>query len=145
MPLPRILVDFADDLKRRFGDEAAGHTDDGAFVVLGETAVHVFLDRNAGRAVAWTELEPPERVGADALARAAVGYTQRHYFERGLAVGFDRDRDLLLIGHSFDQQALVDDSAMEIVSEILMEAPVASRRLAETARAFAEGRPPATH
>ena len=131
--LPRILIDFAERVRGRFGPDAAGCNDDGVFVFLGDTMVHVFLDRNSTRAVAWTELRRPGHVDLEAMEQAAAAYTGAKFLEKAMAVGVDRAADLVVLGRSFDQEALGNDDGIAIVCEVLREAPAAIGELAATA------------
>ena len=136
MGIPQILIEFAERAQEKFGKDAAGCNNDGMFVFFEDTVVHVFLDQNTTRAVAWTELRRPEHVAIDAVERAAAECTGDTYLEKALAVGVNRAADLVVLGRSFDQDALGNDAGIEIISEIGHEAPAAEKRLAATAMGF---------
>lgn len=115
MSLPSILIDFATACGTRFGADAAGHNDNGAFVQIGDRVVHANLDPNANRVVLWVELPRPERAKMEALERAAMDYTNRSLLEKGLAIGINRAADLLLLGRSLDQDVLSHDAGLDAV------------------------------
>lgn len=139
--LPQILVDFAGACDARFGAGSAGHNDDGAFVAVGDRAVHVNLDQNANRAVIWTELQRPEHSPIELFERAAVGYTAREFLARGLAIGINRNADLIVLGRSIEQDALTKDDAIDVVAEIAREAEAATAMLRKVVRPSAAAAP----
>lgn len=139
MSLPQVLIDFATACGTRFGVDAAGHNDSGAFVQVGDRVVHINLDPNANRAVVWTELQRPERAAIEALERAAMDYTGRALLEKGLAIGVNRAADLILLGRSLDQEALNQDAGLDAVADLAKEAQAASAALAAVSESAANG------
>lgn len=136
--LPQILIDFAGRVQNRFGGCAIGYNDGSLFIVLEYATVHVCLDQNSNRAVVWSELRWPDQVGAEALERAAVQRMTERFLDNAMTVGVNREQDLILLGRSFDQQALGNDDGIEIVAELVREASVAARELAAAALTVAD-------
>ncbi|MEP3667200.1 MAG: hypothetical protein ABJN42_10755, partial [Roseibium sp.] len=135
MTLPQALVDFSAACQGRFGAGTAGHNDDGAFVSIGERVVHINLDRNANRAVVWTELDRPDHAGFADLEKAAMAYSSRELVARGFVVGVNRAADLILLGRSIEQTALGNEAGLALVSDVATEAEVAAAMIAKTAAA----------
>ena len=113
-PLPQLLIEFVNNAKLKFGEQAANYNNFGAFVTAGGYTAHVVLDQNSNRAVVWTELERPERANFAMVERAAAHYTWQGLFRNGTAIGINRAADMVLLGRSFDQDALGSDEGVRI-------------------------------
>lgn len=137
----KIILDFLAACEASDRITLAGHNDDGAFVAVGDRAVHVNLDQNANRAVIWTELQRPEHSPIELFERAAVGYTAREFLARGLAIGINRNADLIVLGRSIEQDALTKDDAIDVVAEIAREAEAATAMLRKVVRPSAAAAP----
>jgi hypothetical protein len=132
--LPSILVDFTTAAQARFGADAAGHNDDGAFIAVGDRMVHVNLDQSANRAVVWTELARPEHAEIEALETVAMAYTSREFLSKGLTLGINRVADLIVLGRSIEQDALAFDEGLDLVTSVAEAAGPAGAALAEASR-----------
>lgn len=131
--MPSILTEFAEACLGHFGPDAAGCTTDGAFIAIGDRIIHVNLDVAAGRAVVWTELPRPDYSDSACLAQAALAYTGCEMPANGLVLGISRRADLIVLGRSVEQEALLLDEGLKLVDAIAAAAPAAVETLARAA------------
>jgi hypothetical protein len=132
--LPQSLAAFTAACQARFGADAVGSNDDGAFIAVGGRTVHVNLDVNANRVVFWTELPRPAHISMEAIEEAAIAYTRHALLDQGLAIGIDQGTDLILLGRSAEQDVLAKIEGVTLVAELAREAGAAGSALAARRR-----------